>query len=280
MPRDGSWTPGAPSSAEATATAPAGGASASVRDLTAWIRLQLADGAFQGQQIVASAPLAETHTPHILATLADPVTGTATFYGLGWEMEFGEGGRLLLRHGGDLSFGFRTGVYLRPDAGLGVVVLTNSWPNPLRDAIPRTFLDTVETGGPTRDWVQEIADKTTTFLATTMVAPFPQGPPPADAVPPLPLATYAGVYANELYGNVTIEAADGSLTLGFGAHPADTPLRPWDRDTFSYPLAGFEAANFDQFGVVFAVGPERQAIALTVPSLGDDATATFARDDP
>ena len=34
---------------------------------------------------------------------------------------------------------------------------------------------------------------------------------------------------------------------------------------------------YDQFGVVFTVGPDRQASALTLPALGADTTATFDR---
>ena len=39
---------------------PTGGASSSVNDVAKWIRLQFADGKFDGKQIVSEKPLAET----------------------------------------------------------------------------------------------------------------------------------------------------------------------------------------------------------------------------
>src|SRR5882762_4516054 len=48
------------------AQSPAGGVSSSVNDLAKWMRLQLADGKFDGKQIVSEKPLAESHHPHML----------------------------------------------------------------------------------------------------------------------------------------------------------------------------------------------------------------------
>src|SRR5437899_3506313 len=45
------------------AQSPAGGVSSSVNDLAKWIRLQLANGKFEGKQIVDEKALAETHHP-------------------------------------------------------------------------------------------------------------------------------------------------------------------------------------------------------------------------
>src|SRR6266853_741842 len=45
---------------------PAGGVSSSVNDLAKWIRLQIANGKFDGRQIVDAKALEETHHPHML----------------------------------------------------------------------------------------------------------------------------------------------------------------------------------------------------------------------
>ena len=60
----------------ADAEAPAGGASSSVRDMVQWLRLQLADGAWNGRQIVAAKALTETHTGQIQKG-KDPIHGKA-----------------------------------------------------------------------------------------------------------------------------------------------------------------------------------------------------------
>jgi CubicO group peptidase (beta-lactamase class C family) len=47
------------------AEAPAGSASSSIRDMAQWVRLQLAEGKFNGKQILAADALEETHTAQI-----------------------------------------------------------------------------------------------------------------------------------------------------------------------------------------------------------------------
>jgi CubicO group peptidase (beta-lactamase class C family) len=56
------------------AQSPAGGASSSVNDVAKWMRLQLANGKFDGKQIVDEKALLETHHPHML-TGFNPFTG-------------------------------------------------------------------------------------------------------------------------------------------------------------------------------------------------------------
>ncbi len=276
--REGAWDLG--KETDDDAAAPAGGVSSSVRDLTRWLRLQLADGAFEGQQVVASAPLLETHRPQIVAgSPPDPAAGPTSFYGLGWYVEYDNRGRLLLQHGGDFSDGYRTGAYLLPAAGLGIVVLTNGWPNSLRDAIPRAFLEMVEQGEPTRDWVGDIEAATTAALAQMLATSFPQGAPPPSAVPSLPLVAYAGTYTNQLFGDLIVREEGGGLALELGPHPIRHTLRHWDRDTFSYDPAPSEAVLFGRLGVSFTIGPDGRATAalLSIGGLGPNSTATFMR---
>ena len=48
--------------------------------------------------------------------------------------------------------------------------------------------------------------------------------------PSLPLARYAGMYADSLYGDVTITTAGNGLRLKFGTHEGS--LEHWQYDTF------------------------------------------------
>src|SRR5947199_967487 len=75
------------------AQSPTGGVSSSVNDFTKWMRLQLANGKFEGKQVVDEKALAETHHPHIL-TGFNPFTQLPTFYGLGWNVSYEPEGRL------------------------------------------------------------------------------------------------------------------------------------------------------------------------------------------
>src|SRR5438128_4414969 len=61
---------------------PAGGVSSSVNDLAKWMRLQLANGKFDGKQIGNEKALGETHHQHML-TGSSPVTRLPGVYGAG-----------------------------------------------------------------------------------------------------------------------------------------------------------------------------------------------------
>ncbi len=276
--KDGVWALGEVTDADAAA--PAGGVSTNVQDLTRWMRLQLGGGMFEGTEVVASAPLLETRRPQILeASPPNPADGPALFYGLGWRLNYDERGRLLVHHIGDFSSGFRTGVYLLPAAGLGIVVLTNAWPNPLADAIPRMFYEIVEQGETTQDWISIFADQTTAALAAvSAAAPFPRGDAPTDG-PALALDAYTGTFTNGQYGDLTVVEDNGGLVLELGPLPTRLELTHWDRDVFTYPLPPSGEVLLGKLGVQFMIGPSRKAttLAFGLPTVGPDSTALFTR---
>ena len=57
-----------------------------------------------------------------------PLSGLPTFYGLGWNVNYDEQGRLRLGHSGAFALGAATTVLLVPSEQLGIVVLTNAYP--------------------------------------------------------------------------------------------------------------------------------------------------------
>jgi len=81
---------------------------------------------------------------------------------------------------------------------------------------------------------------------------------PASPSPPLPLERYAGVYSNPVYGQVTISAEKGKLSMLLGVNQQKVLLQPFDRDsfTFTWPL--------DLETAVFAIGPDDGAMSLSV----------------
>ena len=277
--RDGAWVLGEVTDDDAAASA--GGVSSNLRDLTAWLRLQLGGGSFAEQEGVASAPLHETHRPQsLVGSPPDPAAGPASFYGLGWFAQYDDRGQLEVLYGGDFSSGFITRCSLLPAAGLGMVVLTNGWPSAPRGAIPRAFLEMVTHGEPSRDWVDTIETGTAAALAGLAASSaFSHSGPPAGATSPLPLDAYVGMYSNALYGHVTVREEDGGLTLKFGSNPNRRALRHWDRDTFRYSPAGSVEVLFGQLGVVFTSGADgaAQAALVSLEGFGPDTAATFTR---
>lgn len=277
--QDGAWKTG--DLTDDDAAAPAGGVSSNLRDLTRWLRLHLAGGTFEGQPVVASEPLRETYQPQIVAfSPPDPATGPPAFYGLGWTVSYDDRGRLEVTHGGDFN-SYSTQATLLPGSGLGILVLCNGGASAVRGAIPKAFLETVTQGEPSQDWVGAIETSFAAALAGILEAsaPFPQGEPPADAAPHLPLDAYTGAYADAIHGEVTVREGNGALVLTFGPNGVQHQLSPWDRDAFSYLLTGSEGAQLAQYGVLFTVGPEGRAVAAQIGlgGVGPEATATFTR---
>jgi len=277
---DGAWALGEVTDADAAA--PAGGVSTNLRDLTRWVRLQLGGGRFEGTDVVASAPLLETRRPQILeGSPPNPADGAALFYGLGWRVQYDDRGRLLMSHIGDFSAGFRTGVSILPAAGLGIVVLTNAWPNALSDGIPKAFFEIVERGEQTEDWIGVFEAQTAAALAAvSSLAPFPRGDAPTDG-PPLSLDAYTGSYTNGQLGDITVREENGGLVMDLGPLPFRLELEHWDRDVFTYPLPPSGEVLLGKLGVQFMIGPSRTATAMAfgLPTVGPDSSAMFTRVD-
>ena len=106
--------------------APAGAINSHVLDMAQWLRLQLGDGVFEGERLIAADQMAETRSPQI--TMSGGVA-----YGLGWMLREWNGHQLV-EHGGNID-GFGAAVGLLPDEGLGLVLLTNVTSTPLQASI-------------------------------------------------------------------------------------------------------------------------------------------------
>ncbi|MFD8981962.1 serine hydrolase [Streptomyces sp. NPDC059564] len=250
---DGTWSPRFVRDADAQA--PAGGVSSTARDMSRWLRLQLADGTLDGKRIIPADTLTRTRLPEIVAQAETP-QGTPQFYGLGWNVGYDAAGRLRLSHSGAFDLGANSNVTMLPLERLGIVVLTNGAPAGLADAVALDFFDTAEHGGPTTDWLaltaalyakHDDADRSRTDYAH----------PPASAKPARDDSAYTGTYANPYYGPLTVTAApDGKgLVLSLGPKPLRFPLTHYDGDTFSFVTTGENAVG--RTGVTFSDGTVR-----------------------
>ncbi|WP_020140555.1 serine hydrolase [Streptomyces sp. 351MFTsu5.1] len=258
------------------AQSPAGGASSTVRDMTKWLRLQLGNGKFEGQQVVDAAALEQTHLPYMLSAPPHTPAGRAGFYGLGWNVSYDDEGRLKLGHSGGFALGAATNVALLPSEKLGIVVLTNGEPIGVPEAISSTFLDTAQTGGPTVDWL--------TFLGPVFQQTL-QGErskvdyskPPASPAPAKANSAYTGTYTNQYYGPLTVSAQDNKLTMQLGPKKQRFVLTHYDGDTFSYRTTGENAVGLS--GVTFTVGSGGRADKVRVENLDTNGIGTFTRND-
>ena len=266
---DGEWTPEL--TRDADAQSPAGGASSSARDMAQWVRLQLGNGTYGGEQVISEDALAQTHQPHILSG-AHPITAKPTFYGLGWQVYDDDAGRLRLGHAGAFSVGARTVVNLIPSEDLGIVVLSNAFPTGVPEAIADTFFDLVHEGEPTRDWLatwNQLFDQLAAG-GTARIAQYSQ--PPATPSAALPNAGYLGTYTNDYVGDIEVANENGGLTLLLGPEKQAFPLTHYDRDVFLYyPVP--ESPNVP--GVAnFTAGADQQATQVVIEGLNE---STFTR---
>lgn len=238
--------------------APAGGLSSSLNDMTKWVRMLLADGKFEGKTIIEADALKETFKPH---TLEKKNEKGVSHYGMCWFIKESEG-VTSVEHGGELSTGISTLVYMIPSEKLGLVVLTNAFPEGhlLTHALAASLKDFYFKGECSKDRLTEMQEEMKKALSTKSVLdPFDHLPArPSDAKPNDELKVYPGEYENDYFGKVTIKEKKGSLVICFGKKNS-MPLFPYDGDTFQE-----KASNT---GVIFTRDENGKISGLTVKML-------------
>ena len=256
------------------AQSPAGGVSSSVRDMTKWMRLQLANGKFEGKEIVKSEPLSETHYPHILTGFS-PLNGLPGFYGLGWNVNYDEEGRLRLSHSGAFGLGAATNVALVPSEGLGVIVLTNASPLGVAEGLASTFLDYALHGKPTQDWLAVYKQAFLQMLKaeTSHVGNYTS--PPDSPSPPAGSAAYLASYSNDFSGEIAVMEKEGSLFIVQGPKKMEFLMTHWNRDTFTYQTEG--ESGVGTAGITFMLGPDGKAQRVLVENLNLHGEGLFDR---
>ncbi|MEJ7811710.1 MAG: serine hydrolase [Gemmatimonadaceae bacterium] len=213
---------------------PAGSINSNVVDMAQWVRLQLGKGSIGGKRLISAKMVEEMHTAQTVVRLdsaakeMNPETHLQA-YGLGWFVQDYRG-RLVVQHGGNVD-GFTALVAMMPEEKVGLVLLTNMNGTPLPTALMNKVFD-LHLKAPPRDWSADLRKRADAQLAKAREA---QKRTEAQRVPntkpSLPLAQYAGDYADSLYGELTIREANGKLSLTFGPiwHGE---LEHWHFDTF------------------------------------------------
>jgi CubicO group peptidase (beta-lactamase class C family) len=255
------------------AQSPAGGASSNVRDLAQWMRLELGRGKLDGRQVVDAAALAATHVPVISKDKAT-VTGSPEFYCLGWTLTYGPRG-VQWAHAGAFSVGAHTLISLLPDSGLGIIVLSNAHPTGAPEAVASTFFDLAFDGEASRDWLPAF-NQSFSFAPAIEAAKAAFATPPSPPTPALPLAAYAGTYANDFVGEAVVAEENGGLVVKMGPGGAATfPLIHFDRDIFIYyPTPEWPDVPV---AVTFAIGPDGKAATVAFEDLDASAPGGLRR---
>lgn len=256
------------------AQTPAGGVSSSVNDMAKWMRLEIANGNFDAEQIVAEAPLKTTHQPQIL-TGFNPFNGLPAFAGLGWNVSYDEQGRLRLGHSGAFALGAGTNVLLVPAEELGIVALSNSTATGVPEGLNQIFMDTVLYGKPTQDWLALYKKRFSDPASIGTTPGFDYSKPPASPSPALKNDAYLGTFGNVFFGDISIIEKDDALAIVLPPNKTTLPLKHYTRDIFTYESFGENAVGTT--GVYFNVGADGKTTGVRVENLDVDGSGAFAR---
>jgi CubicO group peptidase (beta-lactamase class C family) len=223
--------------------APAGGVSSTIADMVPYLRMQLNDGALGGARVAGAEALDATHTATTASGQNDEGPTAAA---LGWQTASLDG-RLIVQHGGDFVRGVSALATMVPRDGVGVVVLTNAFPqgHALTYALTDTLIDLYTKGAVQEDRLVQQQKLAEEAMKGSILDPYRHlpGQPPAGASAPRPRGVYEGVYANDYYGRVTVlRGASAGLKVKLGR---GITLRyvPWNGDTWRQPESD-TAASF------------------------------------
>ena len=262
------------SNAAVDAVAPAGSVWASVADMAKWMRFILDSGRVDGRRLLQPQTFAELLKPQTMVTpeqfyptaqLTHPHWMT---YGLGWFQE-DYTGRMVDFHTGSID-GMVAIIGLVPDERLGVYVLANLDHAEIRHALMYKAFD-LYLGNPPRDWSAELLKLYGGMRAASDSARLSaEARHVTGTHPSLPLAQYAGTYADSLVGNIVVSFQNGKLRLRSGPdHAGD--LEHWEYDTFR---VRWDYAWEDTEPATFTIGAGGR------PSRLDFSGATLRRVDP
>lgn len=235
---------------DADQQAPAGGASSSVNDMTHWLTMMLADGRYQGRQVVDAEALLPAVTPQIVSSRATEPAMRSGFYGFGFNVGTTSAARTQLSHSGAFELGAATNVVLIPSADVGIVALTNATPMGIPETLTAEFADLVQFGKVREDWRKLYGDAFAAMDAP--VGSLVGKTPPAHPAPAAPPQTYVGTYRNDYWGPAKVTETAGKLSLSLGPRGDVWPLTHWDGNVFTFafvsensPPGSISKATFD-----------------------------------
>lgn len=247
---------------------PAGSILSSARDMAQWLRMQLADGKYNGTQIVAAAPLRETHTPQMVMGGRGGGRGEAVpqtvfnTYGMGWIVE-DHRRNLVWQHGGNTP-GMTAAVGMMPERKFGVVVLSNMQSAQLPELLLRYIFDR-EIGAPMRDLSGEALTRVIAQRKAADSMQVVQAGQRAKGEPPLPLSAFVGTYVDSLYGEAIVTLANGKLELRRGDWRG--PLEFWNANNFRWDNGPGSVTG--PMNLKFEISPDGRVTGLNFGFGGD-----------
>jgi CubicO group peptidase (beta-lactamase class C family) len=214
---------------------PAGSVNASIEDMSKWMICMLDSSKYEGGRLLKTSTWNELFKPQVIVpanqfyptmVLTKP---NWTTYGLGWFQHDYKGKKINF-HTGSLAGQVAINAQL-PDSKLGIYVFGNYDHAEIRHALVYKAFDLFALGG-NRDWSAEFLtlykniqagnDKAERDFETKRVL---------NTSPSKSLDDYAGIYRDNLYGEMEIKVVDGKLEVVANQLLRAT-LSHWNYDTF------------------------------------------------
>ncbi|MBI3518637.1 MAG: beta-lactamase family protein [Bacteroidetes bacterium] len=196
---------------------PAGSVSSSVNDMSKWIMMQLANGKYNGKQVVPAKVIQKTRMSNTIVGDGPGKGNNFETYGLGWFLK-DEGGKKVVEHDGGAN-GFLSKTVLIPEENTGFVILTNSDAQYLFEALGKVL-------------VRDITKQSYFDYSPLYYSGFSEnqtqsmneiaGWRKAAASFKAKKEDYKkleGTYSNKVYGKITVVAKDQSAEVSFEFHP-------------------------------------------------------------
>ncbi|MGK0721355.1 serine hydrolase [Leucobacter sp. W1478] len=258
------------------AQAPAGGVSSTANDLAQWLRVLLDDGALDGTQIADSDALVAAMSPQIVSSHPGAGIERPSHYGHGFNASPLVSGRMSISHSGAFVLGAATNFQVVPELDLGIVVLTNGAPVGLPEAVTASFLDLVQFGDITRDWVADLGaffGPMTGPAGDLVEVDRPPSPEPAPSDP-----SVTGLYVSDYFGSLEVERDRGALIARLGAEGSVAlELEEWDGATFAYSPSSESAPWGSLSTATFELDGDGKALSLRLSSFDEMGLGTFTR---
>ena len=248
------------------AAAPAGGLAISANDMSKWLALQLAHGKLpSGDRLFSEAAHTQMWKPEVILPissrsetlkLTEPMFQA---YALGWNVSDYRGTKIV-SHGGAV-LGFQSTVVLIPDKNVGFAIEINSEDGEIILGLMYELLDHY-LNFPANGWPEKYSAYKQDRLAGAVKALDAISASPAKVGPSLPLARYAGTYADPWYGNVEVAVQGKSLTIDFKSTPRmGGRLEHWQYDTF---ITRFEDTTIEPAYVTFGLDADGRVARVTM----------------
>jgi len=198
--------------------APAASIISNVNELSHWLLFQLDSGRYNGQRILPWSVLQKTRDVNIITGSRKSAAFPIHFRGYGLGLNAADyNGRQVYWHTGG-AVGMVSNVCFVPEENLGIAILTNNDNQNFFEALRYQILDAYlgvpyvnrslqQLGGFKRGMQQQMREIEGWHARVK------------GAQPQLPLSAYAGVYTNELYGDITVSEIGKTLRINFSTKP-------------------------------------------------------------